>query len=40
MRESLDNQLRLWQVGQSKFAQQLSQAKVIDLRYGDRIIFQ
>ncbi|HNW19653.1 MAG TPA: cell division protein FtsQ/DivIB [bacterium] len=40
MRESLDNQLRLWQVGQSKFAQHLSQAKVIDLRYGDRIIFQ
>ena len=40
LRDSLDNQLKLWQAGQSKFAQQLSQAKIIDLRYGDRIIFQ
>jgi len=40
LRDSLDDQLKLWQAGQSKFAQQLSQAKVIDLRYGDRIIFQ
>lgn len=40
LRNSLADQLKLWQSGQSKFAQQLSQAKVIDLRYGDRIIFQ
>lgn len=40
LRNSLDDQLKLWQAGQSKFAQQLSQAKVIDLRYGDQIIFQ
>ena len=40
LRSSLADQMKLWQSGQSKFAQQLSQAKVIDLRYGDRIIYQ
>lgn len=40
LRRGLSEQLKLWQAGQGKFAQQLSQAKVIDLRYGDRIIYQ
>jgi hypothetical protein len=40
LRLSLTDQLKLWQTGQSKFAAELSQAKVIDLRYGDRIIYQ
>jgi len=40
LRRGLNQQLGLWQSGRSKFAEQLSQAKIIDLRYGDRIIYQ
>jgi len=40
LRRGLGEQLGLWQSGRSKFADQLSKAKVIDLRYGDRIIYQ
>lgn len=40
LRRGLNQQLGLWQSGRSKFAEQLSKAKVIDLRYGDRIIYQ
>lgn len=40
LRRDLSQQLELWQAGRGKFGQQLSQAQVIDLRYGDRIIYQ
>ncbi len=40
LRRDLESQLALWRAGQSKFSTQLSEAKVIDLRYGDRIIYQ
>lgn len=40
LRRDLSEQLGLWQAGRSKFGHQLSQAQVIDLRYGDRIIYQ
>ena len=40
LRHDLESQLALWRMGQSKFSTQLSEAKIIDLRYGDRIIYQ
>ena len=40
LRHDLESQLALWRAGQSKFSTQLSEAKIIDLRYGDRIIYQ
>ena len=40
LQHDLESQLALWRAGQSKFSAQLSEAKIIDLRYGDRIIYQ